>query len=314
MEPIFDIYNIQLMSRAKWIELSVETTPEFVEPVSELFRRYGDREVIVQEEGDWDPDNDYDVDKIPHTVVVMTCIPLDATADSRREMIDTGVRLISYLQPGIYLKHKIVSEEDWENSWKAQFTVYRIGERLIIKPSWQDYDPSPEDIVIELDPGMAFGTGHHPTTKLCLEQIERYMVPGMRVLDLGTGSGILAIAASKLGAQCITGLDIDETAIQVASSNADQNNVNNLNLLHGTIPSLKFPKNSFDLALANVTANVVISSVEPIAEILETQGLLIASGILSERRLEVEDQIGKRFLIKESFTDGDWLTILAIKN
>ena len=301
------------MNRAKWIELSVTTTPEFVEPVSELFRRYGDREVIIQEEGDWDPDNDHDLDKIPHTVIVMTCIPLDATADSRREMIDTGVRLISYLQPGIYLKHKIVSEEDWENSWKAQFTVYRIGERLIIKPSWQDYDPSPQDIVIELDPGMAFGTGHHPTTKLCLEQIERWMVPGMRVLDLGTGSGILAIAASKLGARCITGLDTDGIAIEVASANAAQNNVENFNLLHGTIPAVKLPKKSFDLALANVTANVIISSVEPLAEILKTQGLLIASGILSERQLEVEDHIGKRFLVKESFADGEWLTILATK-
>ncbi len=302
------------MDRAKWIELSVATTPEFVEPVSELFRRYADREVIVQEEGDWDPDNDHDVDKVPHTVVVMTCIPLDATADSRREMIDVGVRLISYLQPGIYLKHKVVSEEEWENSWKAQFTVYRIGERLIIKPTWHNYDPSPDDVVIELDPGMAFGTGHHPTTKLCLEQIERWMVPGMRVLDLGTGSGILAIAASKLGAQCITGLDTDGTAIQVASANAVQNDVTNFKLIHGTIPAVRLPKNSFDLALANVTANVIISSVEPLAEILKTQGLLIASGILSERQLEVEDQIGKRFLVKESFVDGEWLTILATKN
>jgi ribosomal protein L11 methyltransferase len=301
------------MNRAKWIELSVTTTPEFVEPVSELFRRYGDREVIVQEEGDWDPDNDHDVDKIPHTVVVMTCIPIDATADSRREMIDVGVRLISYLEPGIYLKHKVVSEEEWENSWKAQFTVYRIGERLIIKPTWHNYDPAPHDIVIELDPGMAFGTGHHPTTKLCLEQIERWMVPGMRVLDLGTGSGILAIAASKLGAQCITGLDTDGIAIEVASANAAQNNVENFNLLHGTIPAVKLPKKSFDLALANVTANVIISSVEPLAEILKTQGLLIASGILSERQLEVEDHIGKRFLVKESFADGEWLTILATK-
>ena len=295
----------------KWLQLSVRTTPEFVEPVSELLRRYGERDVIVQEEGDWDPDN---TEMAPPTsVVVMTCLPMDSTTSRKREMIDAGIRLIAILEPGTSLEDRVVDEDEWETAWKSRFTIKHIGKRLVLKPTWQIYRPAPGDVVIELDPGMAFGTGHHPTTRTCLEQLERLLVPGMRVLDLGTGSGILAIAAVKLGAGCVVGLDTDETAVQVASANAEQNGVCAVRLLHGTLPHSEVQDGEYDLALANVTAGVVASSAGPLARALRENGLLIASGILEERREEVEATLGESFVVEQSLSDGDWLTVVARK-
>ncbi len=295
----------------KWLQLSVRTTPEFVEPVSELLRRYGERDVIVQEEGDWDPDNT-EMDP-PTSVVVMTCLPMDSTASLKREMIDAGVRLISILQPGASLEDKIVDEGEWETAWKSRFTVKHIGKRLVLKPTWQTYRPAAGEVVIELDPGMAFGTGHHPTTRVCLEQLERLLVPGMSVLDMGTGSGILAIAAAKLGAGCVVGLDTDEAAVQAARANVEQNRVLGVRLVHGTLPHSEVRDGEYDLALANVTARVVASSAGSLARALRGNGLLIASGILEERRDEVEAALGESFVVEQTLTDGDWVTVVARK-
>ena len=296
----------------KWLQLSVRTTPEFVEPVSELLRRYGERDVIVQEEGDWDPDN---VDEMapPTSVVVITCLPLDSTTSSRREMIDAGIRLVSILEPGASLEDRVVDEDEWETAWKSRFTVRHIGERLVLKPTWQTYQPSPDDVIIELDPGMAFGTGHHPTTRMCLEQLERLLVLGMRVIDLGTGSGILAIAAVKLGAGCVVGLDTDETAVQVARANVEQNKACQVRLIHGSLPHSSVKDGEYDLALANITAGVIASSAGPLARALRRNGLLIASGILMERREEVEKALTESFVVEQFFTEGDWLTVVARK-
>ena len=296
----------------KWLQLSVRTTPEFVEPVSELLRRYGERDVIVQEEGDWDPDNTGEMAP-PTSVVVMTCLPMDSTTSSRREMIDAGIRLVSILEPGASLEDRVVDEDEWETAWKSRFTVKRIGKRLVLKPTWQAYQPSPDDVIIELDPGMAFGTGHHPTTRMCLEQLERLLVPGMRVLDLGTGSGILAIAAVKLGACCVVCLDTDETAIQVARANVEQNGACRVRLIHGSLPHSTVKDGEYDLALANITAGVIASSAGSLASALRRNGLLIASGILEERREEVEAALEKSFVVEQSLTDDDWLTVVARK-
>ena len=296
----------------KWLQLSVRTTPEFVEPVSELLQRYGERDVIVQEEGDWDPDNTGEMAP-PTSVVVMTCLPMDSTTNTRREMIDAGIRLVAILEPGISLEDRVVDENEWETAWKSRFTIKHIGKRLVLKPTWQIYQPSPDDVIIELDPGMAFGTGHHPTTRMCMEQLERLLVPGMRVLDLGTGSGILAIAAFKLGAGCVVGLDTDETAIQVARANVEQNGACQIRLIHGSLPHSTVQDGEYDLALANITAGAVASSAGSLARVLRGNGLLIASGILVERREEVEAALAESLVVEQSLTDGDWLTVVARK-
>ena len=296
----------------KWLELSVRTTPEYVEPLTELFRRYGEGGAVVQEEGNWDPDNAPGAQGPPTSVVVMTYLPLDATAHGRRGMIDVGVRLISYIQPMEGLRERVLEEEEWETAWKSHFTLLRVGKCLVIKPTWQSYSPKDEETVIELDPGMAFGTGHHPTTRMCLEELERRMVPGMHVLDLGTGSGILAIAAAKLGAARVVALDVDALAVSTARDNARQNGVaGKVRCFQGTLPHRNAPSQRFDLVAANITAKAIVSAVPYAAEVLAPDGVMIASGIIRERQPEVEKALEKVLVILDRRSEGDWTTIVA---
>ncbi|MFH1141414.1 MAG: 50S ribosomal protein L11 methyltransferase [Chloroflexota bacterium] len=297
---------------AKWLELSIRTTPEYVEPLSELFRRYGEGSVVVEEEGDWDPDNDPANPGPPTSVVVKTYIPVDATTANRRGMIDVGVRLVSLLQPTGGLQERVLDEGEWEAAWKAHFTLLRIGKRLVIKPTWQDYVPAAGEVVVELDPGMAFGTGHHPTTRMCLEEMERCLRPGMHILDLGTGSGILAIAAAKLGAATVFALDVDPSAIQAASANVRDNGVaRKVMLLPGTLPNPKVLPGSIDMVVANITAKAIAEAAQPVAEVLVPGGVVIASGIIRERQAEVETALQVVMLIRDRRYDGDWVALVA---
>ena len=297
---------------AKWLELSVGTTPEYVEPLSELFRRYGEGGVVVQLEGDWDPDNDPADPGPPTSVTVTTYIPLDSTTGTRREMIDVGVRLISHLQPLAKLQERVLEETEWEEAWKAHFTLLRVGERLVIKPTWQEYSPGAQDVIVELDPGMAFGTGHHPTTHMCLEEIDRRAGPGLRVLDVGTGSGILSIAAAKLGAEEIVALDLDETALVAARDNIHANGVAaKVRVFQGTLPHVEAPHGGFDLVVANITARAIATLAAHIADVLSDDGVLAASGIITERQAEAEEALAAVLEITERRYDGDWVLLLA---
>lgn len=297
---------------AKWLELSIRTTPEYVEPLSELFRRYGEGSVVVEEEGDWDPDNDPANLGPPTSVVVKTYIPVDATTANRRGMIDVGVRLISLLQPMGGLQERVLDEGEWEAAWKAHFTLLRIGKRLVIKPTWQEYAPVAGEVVVELDPGMAFGTGHHPTTRMCLEELEQRLRPGMRVLDLGTGSGILAIAAAKLGADTVFALDVDPSAIQAAGDNIRHNRVaRKVRLFEGTLPHPKVLPGSIDMVVANITARAIAEAAKPIADALVPGGVAIASGIIRERQAEAETALQGVMSIRDRRYDGDWVALVA---
>ena len=296
----------------KWLELSIRATPEYVEPLSELFRRYGEGGVVVEEEGDWDPDNDPDDPGPPTSVVVRTYLPLDATAHNRRGMIDVGVRLISLLQPMGGLQERVLEEEEWESAWKAHFTLLRVGKRLVIKPTWQEYSPGSGELVVELDPGMAFGTGHHPTTRMCMEELELRVAPGMRVLDLGTGSGILTIAAAKLGAGSVLALDVDAVAVQAARANFRSNGVSRqIRTFQGTLPHPQALPGSFHLVVANITANAIAGVARPLAEVLAHDGVVVASGIIRERQAEAEEALQEVLMILDRRYDGDWVTLVA---
>ncbi len=296
----------------KWLELSIRTTPEYVEPLSELFRRYGEGGVVVEEEGDWDPDNEPGAPEPPTSVVVRTYLPLDATATHRRGMIDVGVRLVSLLRPMDGLQERVLDEAEWEAAWKSHFTLLRVGNCLVIKPTWLDYSPEAGEKVVELDPGMAFGTGHHPTTRMCLEELERHVVPGSRVLDLGTGSGILAIAAAKLGAASVFALDVDPAAIKAASANIRHNRVSRkVRLSLGTLPNPNVTPASFDVVVANITARGITEVAGPLAEALAPKGVAIASGIIRERQAEAETALQQVISVRERRYDGDWVTLVA---
>jgi ribosomal protein L11 methyltransferase len=209
-----------------WLELSVTVDNEAVEAVSELLARYGYNAGVVVEPawtpGDEGPEFSYDAAR---PSVLKTYIPLDAQAEDARQRIEQALWHLGQMRPVGPLQTRTLEEEDWANAWKQHYSVLRVGERTVVVPSWLQHEARPDDVVLHLDPGMAFGTGLHPTTQLCLRLLERYASPGQAVLDIGTGSGILAIAAAKLGAGPVLALDNDPVAVAVAAENIARNGV-----------------------------------------------------------------------------------------
>src|SRR5438552_18109178 len=206
-----------------WLELSVEVDPEAVESVSELFARYGYNAGVVveqsllapqEEQSDWETLTHPEIDPT-RPVGVRTYLPNDEDAPRKRQQVEQALWHLGQMRQISPLRVEVREEEDWANAWKAYYGIQRVGERIVIKPSWLEYKPREGDVVLDLDPGMAFGTGLHPTTRLCLTALEERVRPGMKILDLGTGSGIVAIAAAKLGGPSVrvVALDTDNVAV-----------------------------------------------------------------------------------------------------
>src|SRR5438477_10057367 len=208
-----------------WLELTVQTHPEAVESVSELLNRYTTGGVAIEEPIELvDEGQEYRV-LTGQTVKVHAYLPIDGKEEVARQQVAEGLWHLSSLGSQFVgdLQTRVVHEEDWANAWKDYYHVTHIGQRLVIRPSWREYLPRNNEVVLELDPGMAFGTGLHPTTRMCLELIEQRMRPDMRVLDVGTGSGILALAAAKLQAANVHCIDNSSVAVESATANAAVN-------------------------------------------------------------------------------------------
>jgi ribosomal protein L11 methyltransferase len=237
-----------------------------------------------------------------------------STSKQRLAHIEVGVKLTSILQPLGELQVKpLPPDEDWQNAWKKHFTLLKLGRNLVIKPSWIDYEPSQKDVVIELDPGLAFGTGYHPTTYTCLESLEELMQDHMTVLDLGTGSGILTIAAIKLGAQHVTSLDIDSIAIKSAKQN-----LKNLALLkhvtlsQGTLPHPQIKDQTFDIVVANISARAIQERANYIVLTVSANGAFIASGIINEQLEPTKIALQKAgFSNIEERPREDWVSLIC---
>ena len=282
-----------------WQELSIKVPWEYVEPISYLFGRYG-RGLSVEDAGD-------------ELALLRTYLP--NTSKRRMARIEVGVNLVSIIQPLGQLVVKELRDTDWENSWKAHYNLLRIGSRLAIKPSWINYEPVEDEVLIELDPGMAFGTGYHPTTKMCLEVLEELVRPGMDVLDLGTGSGILAIAAARLGAASVLALDVDPTAVKAARKNFRASHLTNtINLVRGTLPHRLVVEGCFDLATANISAKVIKDRAPHLHDALKPGGMLIASGIVQQQQSELEEVLVDLGLaLVNTFSTEDWVALLLSK-
>ena len=295
-----------------WVELSVDAPPEFVEPLSEIFRRYGEGGVAVEQPGGFNPDEG-ETPVVPDRVTVKSYLPLDHTTDHRRAQIDVGVRLVGHLAQLSDLRERVVSEDEWQNSWKDFFEVLRVGSRIVVCPTWREHTPDDGDIIVHLDPGMAFGTGHHPTTRMCLEAIERVVTSGDAVLDVGCGSGILSIAAAKLGAGRVVGLEIDANAVGVGRANVDLNGVHHtVEVVQGTLPSPKAPSGSFDLVTANISARVIEDLAEHLIHSLAPGGTLLASGIIDKHIPTVVGALEScGATVSEQLVDGDWVALIA---
>ncbi len=296
----------------EWIELSIEAPPEYVEPLSEILRRYSEGGVAVEQPGGFNPDEG-EAPIVPERVTVKAYLPLDDTTDYRRARIDVAVRLVAHLAPVSALRERRVTQDEWENGWKDYFNVLNVGDRIVICPTWREHEARDGEVVISLDPGMAFGTGHHPTTRMCLEVIERELKPGDSVLDVGCGSGILSIAAAKLGAGATVGLEIDRPAVGVARSNAELNDVlDSLEIVQGTLPNPAAPIGSFDLVVANISAHVVAEISAHLVDCMAHGGTLLASGIIDKHKPNVVDSLQSAGVsVVDRIVDGDWVALVA---
>ncbi len=199
--------------------------------------------------------------------------------------IHARTRALAPMGIQVTLRQETVDEEDWAHAWKEYFNVTHITDRIVIKPAWKDHTPAPDEVVIELDPGMAFGTGTHPTTFMCLKQIQDVLTPGEDFLDVGCGSGILTIAAGKLGAGSLTALDNDATAVEISERNLAANQVAGAHLFTGTLDQA--PKGPFQLIAANIIAQVLTAIMGDIKERLAPGGTAILSGIIRERMPDI---------------------------
>ena len=282
-----------------WQELNITVPHEYVEPISYLFSRYG-KGLSTELAGEG-------------RVLLRTYL----TTGSRQRMahIEVGVKLVGAIEPiGDLNIRDLPDDEDWMNSWKSHFGILRIGKRLVIKPTWLELDATagPEDIVIELDPGIAFGTGYHPTTATCMEAMEQHVKVGMTVLDLGTGSGILTITAMKLGAELVTALDIDSQTISAARRNFRRLGINKqIRLAQGSIPHPTAPAGEFDLAVANISARGVADRCPFILPALKPGALFIASGLLMTQKDEVAGAVEPLgFTLISEWPQEEWVTLL----
>jgi len=203
-----------------------------------------------------------------------------------------------------------VNENDWANEWKKYYKPTRVGNKFVIKPLWEEYEAKGEEIILHMDPGMAFGTGTHETTRLCLEAIEDYMKKDTRVFDIGTGSGILAIGASKLGAGEVVGVDLDIVAVNSAKENVGYNHLENVEILHGNL--MDVVEGTADIIVANIIAEVILILIDDVKKMINIDGVFIASGIIREKEKMVTDALHEKgFSIKEVRREGEWVCIVS---
>ena len=203
-------------------------------------------------------------------------------------------------------------EEDYQNSWKKYLYPEKVSEKFVVKPTWREYEPEDNELIIELDPGRAFGTGSHPTTSLCLKIMEENIMPGNSVIDVGTGSGILMIAAEKLGATDIYGTDIDELAVEATKENLELNKISSetAQVYLGDLISVVKDK-QFDVVVANILADVILLLLKDIFKVVKKDGLIIFSGIIEDKLPEIVKQVEEKGLeILEIKRDKEWRALL----
>lgn len=306
-----------------WLEVSVLTDGEAAEAVAEVLRPFAYQDGVVLEQlGDM---ANLDPDALEPTVTVKIYLPEEQDSPAVRRRIAEILYHMNRLYPVPPPTFRQLQEQDWANAWKEHYHPLRIGQRTWIQPSWvtaeeaaaqaaaQGISLSADDVILVLDPGMAFGTGTHPTTQMCLQALERVVEPGMRVLDVGTGSGILAVAAAKLGAPWVYGVDTDDVAVRTAVANAAQNKVQEqIYLAPGSLTDV--PEKNWDVVVVNILAPVIMGMLayDGLMAYVAENGRLILSGIIDAQAEDVETAVVQAGgVIQQRLTIRDWVTFIA---
>lgn len=300
-----------------WCELKLEIDADLAEVAAEILLEEGAGGVVhddphILEVRDFAEDEIIDDQlraNISKEYILRAYLLIDDGLGERLLIIKDRLRELMGKEPELELKQ--VKEDDWAHAWKAYYKSEKIG-RIVIKPSWEDYTPQEDEVIVELDPGMAFGTGNHPTTRLCLQVMQEIINEPLSVLDIGTGSGILAVAAAKLGAGEVVASDIDPMAVKIAQDNIERNKVSHQvkalksNLLdeHDVL--------QYDVVVANIVADIILRLIPDLKKYLKKTGWLLLSGIIEGRLADIENALAEYgFETKKIDTEGEWRAVLA---
>ncbi|MGL5648714.1 MAG: 50S ribosomal protein L11 methyltransferase [Clostridium sp.] len=306
-----------------WTEIKIKTTSEAIEPISGIFYGLDCKGVSVEDPNDilgreqgpltWDF---ADINVLEHKGEFAVVKGYFAEEDNIEDILSFVKEKVAELKEfgidvglGEVVMEK-THEEDWANNWKKYYKPSKITEKLVVKPIWEEYEPKNDELVIELDPGMAFGTGDHETTSMCLKALDKYVEKDSVVFDVGCGSGILAIGAAKLGAKKAIGVDLDPVAVESAKENVGYNNLENVEVIYGNL--VEVIEGKADIVVANILAEIICVLIDDVKRVLKENGLFITSGIIHERVKMVTDKLeADGFEIIEVNTDGEWNCIVA---
>ena len=308
----------------KWSEISIHTTNEAIEPISNILHEAGASGVVIEDPFELIKTREDQFGEIyqlnpkdypEEGVIVKAYLPINSFLGETVEEIKNAINNLIIYNIDIGKNAVSVSEvheEEWATAWKKYYHPVKISKRFTVVPTWEEYTPvNSDELIIELDPGMAFGTGTHPTTVMSIQALERTVKKGDSVIDVGTGSGVLSIAAAMLGAEKVKALDLDEVAVQSAKLNLKLNkvhtvvNVSQNNLLEGI-------SDHVDVVVANILAEVILRFTEEVAKTVKPGGYFIAAGIIQQKKDQVKEAIeAVGFEIEETLRMEDWVAFIA---
>ncbi|QAT40771.1 50S ribosomal protein L11 methyltransferase [Clostridium sp. JN-9] len=305
-----------------WLEVSIITSSQAVEAVTGILYNTPVNGISIEDPediefkkkhpGDWDY-FDESLLKVKEGAVIKGYYKEDEDFENHLNYIKSSIENLKEFGidkgKGLVTVTK-VNEEDWENNWKKYYKPAKVGEKIVVKPIWENYAAKDDEIVVELDPGMAFGTGTHETTRMCIKALEKHVHSDSVVFDIGTGSGILAISAAKLNAKRVIGVDLDPVAVKSASENVKYNKLNNIEIIHGNL--MDVVQGKANIVVANIIADVIIFLTDCVKDFILPGGRFIASGIINSRKQDVIDKFNSADLqIEEVNEEGEWVCITA---
>lgn len=300
-----------------WLEVKIQTIPNAVDDVSNILYDAGAGGVVIEDSIDdkdiceWDYIEKDDFKRKDNTAIVKGYIPEGSDLTDKLNVIKFSLNnLKKYMDIGLgSVETNLVHEEDWENSWKKYYNPVKIGDRIVVKPDWESYEKKDGEIIISIDPGMAFGTGTHDTTKMCIQMLDEFVKKDMAIADVGCGSAILSIAAAKLGARKVLAIDIDTVAVRVAQENVKKNNVSDIIEVIRS-DGLAGTQVKYDIVIANIIADVIIKITEDVKNSLNNGGIFITSGIIKDRENDVSSRLtSEGFSIIKRITSGEWVAL-----